>query len=54
MITMQIPESVDVGKAIVAFTENLLCGMPLVFMFQYSLQVAIIVRSRGSPHLQCE
>jgi hypothetical protein len=31
--TIQIPESVDVGKAIVAFIENFLCGIPLVFMF---------------------
>jgi hypothetical protein len=28
----------------VAFTENFLCDIPLVFMFKYSLQVAIIVR----------
>jgi hypothetical protein len=49
--TIQIPESVDVGNAIVVFIENLLCRIPLVFMFQYSLLVAIIVRSRSSPDL---
>jgi hypothetical protein len=49
--TNQIPESVDVGKAIVAFIENLLCGIPLVLMFQYSLLVAIMLRSRSSPDL---
>jgi hypothetical protein len=50
--TIQIPDSVDVGKAIVASADNLLCGIPLVLMFIYSLKVAIIVRSRSSPHLQ--
>jgi hypothetical protein len=50
--TVQIPESVDVGKAIVAAIDNLLCGISLVLMFIYLLKVAIIVRSRSSPHLQ--
>jgi hypothetical protein len=55
--TVQIPESVDVGKPIikkpvVASMDNLLCGISLVLMFIYSLKVAIIVRSRSSPHLQ--
>jgi hypothetical protein len=46
--TIQIPESVDVGitsssssssaSAIVALIENLLCGIPLVLMFPYSLK----------------
>jgi hypothetical protein len=49
---IQSTESVDVGKAIGASVENLLCGIPLVLMFIYSLKVAIIVRSRISPHLQ--
>jgi hypothetical protein len=52
--TAQIPESVDLGKAIVASMDNLLCGISLVLMFIYSLKVAIIVRSRSSPHLQCD
>jgi hypothetical protein len=49
--TAQIPETVDVGKAIVASIDNLLCGISLVLMFIYSLKVAIIVRSRSSPYL---
>jgi hypothetical protein len=36
--TIQIPEPVDVVKAIVAVIENLLCDIPLVLMFQYSLK----------------
>jgi len=52
LVTIQIPESVYVGKAILAFIGNLLCGIPLMLMFKYSLKVAIILRSRSSPHLQ--
>jgi len=50
--TIQISESVDVGRAIGVSVENLLCGIPLVLMFIYSLKLAIIVQSRSSPHLQ--
>jgi hypothetical protein len=32
LVAIQIPVSVDVGKAIVAFIENLLCNAPLVLM----------------------
>jgi len=52
LVAIQIPESVYVGKAILDFIENLLCDIPLVLMFKYSLKVAIIVRSRSSLHLQ--
>jgi len=49
---IQVPESVDVGKAIGASIEILMCGIPLVLIFIYSLKVAIIVRSRSSPYLR--
>ena len=50
--TIQILESVDVGRAIVASADNLLCGIPLVLMFIHLLKVAFIVRSRSSPDLR--
>jgi len=52
LVAIKIPGSVDLGKAILAFIENLLCGIPLVLVFKYSLKVAVILRSRSSPHLQ--
>jgi hypothetical protein len=36
------------ARLLVAFIENFLCDIPLMFVFKYSLQVAIIVRSRSS------
>jgi len=38
LVAIQIPESVYVGKAIHAFIENLLCGIPLILVFKYSLK----------------
>jgi hypothetical protein len=38
LVAIQIPVSVDVGKVMVAFIENLLCNAPVVLIHKYSLK----------------